>query len=199
MADEQGEYETPSEGLTSESSEEEGVEISELSTDAQPNSSSLESPNIAKTKNNNTVNKSKAHDRSPENKSHESDPVTEPDQKKRAIEENTGTANIEKAANHDHSSSAGFDTDDNIPLSQYGSATTGNDREAAPAVGRRKTKPDILRKALHNRAMRRMAGQLHETETEKCVKDCLNILVDSASWSVVMVSSFREHQPLFLM
>ena len=145
MAEEQGVYETPSEGLTSDSGEDNGQEISENVIVPSTENLIPSRLNLDKAKNINVVNKRKALDRSPESGVCAVDSVTEPDPKKRPIvesvdssEEAEVTAEVEKAVNQNHSSSGDYDTDDNIPLSQYGSSM-GNDREPISTAGRLKT------------------------------------------------------------
>ena len=86
--------------------------------------------------------------------------VVSPDHKKRPVVIGTVTTKGADASTHDKSSSEEYDTDDNIPLSQYGSSTetsagTGGERPFKRPV--RKQKSNTLRRALYNRAKCRAA------------------------------------------
>ena len=93
-----------------------------------------------------------------------------------------------------------YDTDHNLPLSQYGSST-GNDREPLVMDGRRKVKPNILRRAMHNRARRRMnrpsedaVTDTDETNEVPSVKHTKNITEEGKEMPNEVMSMLKDIQ-----
>ena len=158
MADDNGAYETPSEGLSDTSANEEDIELSENLDTSQTRINLRQGELVdSDTNSNPAVNKRKIHDVRPSTGPDSPDISAAPFLKKRLTEGGAGTSNIEKTPNRDGpgSDDPDFDTDDNLPLPQYGSSM-GNDRDPVVTDGRRKAKPNMLRRALHNRARRRL-------------------------------------------
>ena len=169
MADDLGDYETPPEGSADESASEQKSELSEslVIWHAKFNQVYEEESVNAKITSP-LLNKRKIHDVSPSAGTDCVDTGVAPFQKKRLTEGGSDTSNVEKSLSREGLSSDDYDTDDNMPLSQYGSST-GNDRDPVVTDGRRKAKPNMLRRALHNRARRRVyrTSMNQDTDTDE--------------------------------
>ena len=103
--------------------------------------------------------------------------VVSPEHKKRLVTGNNTTDNNSDSFKHDKSSSENYDTEDNIPLSQYGSTTfTDSDQVFTPRARPQRT--TILKRAIQNRTKRRAKNRDQSLDRKKYGAPNVNFSTD---------------------